>query len=62
MTGVLPCYHIYGLYVINLLSMYQAAKVVSFPAFDPGLFVKVIREHKVRKGKDRERAKGVRKV
>lgn len=48
----MPFYHIYGIYVVNLLSMYQAAKVVSFPAFDPALFVKVIREHKVRKGKE----------
>lgn len=47
---MLPFYHIYGMYVINLLSMYQATKVVSLSAFDPATFVRVIREHKVRMG------------
>ncbi|XP_050696858.1 uncharacterized protein LOC126985721 [Eriocheir sinensis] len=47
-TGLMPFYHIYGLYVVTLISMHQAAKVMSFPAFDSATFTRVIREQRVR--------------
>ncbi|XP_063847795.1 uncharacterized protein LOC135092925 [Scylla paramamosain] len=46
-TGLTPFYHVNGLYLITLIGMYQGAKVVSFPAFDPVSYVRVIREHKI---------------
>lgn len=49
LIGLLPYYHIYGLYVINLLSMYQGAKVVSMPAFTPEDYLRIVRENEVRK-------------
>ncbi|KAK3853350.1 hypothetical protein Pcinc_040108 [Petrolisthes cinctipes] len=46
--GVLPFYHIYGLYVTSLLNLYNGVKIVSFPSFQPEDFLRVLRDQQVR--------------
>nr|XP_053648238.1 uncharacterized protein LOC128699500 [Cherax quadricarinatus] len=44
--GVMPFYHVYGMHVVNLITLYLGAKVISLPAFTPQDFVRNIRDHK----------------
>nr|XP_053647997.1 uncharacterized protein LOC128699358 [Cherax quadricarinatus] len=46
--GVMPFYHVYGMHVVNLITLYLGAKVISLPAFTPQDFVRNIRDHKIR--------------
>lgn len=59
LIGLLPYYHIYGLYVINLLSLHQGLKVVSMPTFKPEDYIRIVRENEV---SVRERGNRVRDV
>ena len=44
--AVLPMYHIYGLGVTMTGCLHHGAKQIVMPSFEPGLFVKLLSEHK----------------
>ncbi|XP_071538506.1 probable 4-coumarate--CoA ligase 3 [Panulirus ornatus] len=46
-VGVIPFYHGYGLSFVSLSSFYRGVKVVSLPSFEPGDFLRIIKDHKV---------------
>ena len=45
--GLLPFFHIYGMEAILISGLWQGAKVVAVPKFDPTLFLSTIQKHKV---------------
>ena len=47
LVGVLPFYHIYGFTVILNIALCAGARVVTMPAFDPSLFLTVLKKHEV---------------
>lgn len=47
LIGVLPFYHIYGLVVILNLGIMQGVKTITMPKFDPGMFLKLMKQHGV---------------
>lgn len=44
--GILPFFHIYGMMVILINSLYMGCKVVSLSSFSPELFIKTLIGHK----------------
>ena len=46
--GLLPFFHMYGMSVVLLSSLYSGTKVVSLPKFDPKTFLGAIEKYKVR--------------
>ncbi|CAH1390322.1 unnamed protein product [Nezara viridula] len=44
--AILPCFHIYGLSVVLLQSLYCGGKVVTLPKFDENLFLNVMKKYK----------------
>ena len=47
LMGLLPFYHIYGLMVLQFLSLTTGSKVIVHPRFDPETFLKSIQEYRV---------------
>lgn len=47
LMGVVPFFHIYGIVVILLSSLYGGTSVVSLPKFEPDLFLSTIEKHRV---------------
>ena len=47
-VGVLPFFHAFGLVVAMFPGLYDGAKVVTLPLFEPGSFLHTVKYHKVR--------------
>lgn len=47
LIGVLPFFHIYGMVVILNLGLLAGVKTVTMPKFDPGMFLKLLKQHGV---------------
>jgi len=47
LIGVLPFFHIYGLTALLNCALSSGASIVTLPQFDPALFLRVLKEHKV---------------
>ncbi|XP_076061824.1 uncharacterized protein LOC143037462 [Oratosquilla oratoria] len=47
LMGLLPFYHIYGMLVIMAAGLRSGAKVVTVPKFEPQLYVKNLKEHRI---------------
>lgn len=47
LMGLLPFYHIYGLMVVQFLSLAMGAKVIVHPRFDAEQFLKSIQDYRV---------------
>lgn len=45
-SAVLPFFHIYGMSVIMLLSLYKGCQIVCLPKFDPQVYISSVKEHK----------------
>ncbi|CAL4127675.1 unnamed protein product, partial [Meganyctiphanes norvegica] len=45
--GVLPFYHIYGLHIITMMTLYSGGKIISLPTFTPQDYLRIIKDHKV---------------
>ncbi|XP_070537627.1 uncharacterized protein [Ptychodera flava] len=50
LPGLLPFFHIYGMVAILSAGLYQGAKVVTLPNFEPDAFFGVLHKHKVTRG------------
>ena len=47
LIGVLPFYHVYGFSIIMMSSLWQGAKLVTLPKFDPALFLSTLQKYRV---------------
>ncbi|KAK7076224.1 hypothetical protein SK128_028319, partial [Halocaridina rubra] len=47
LMGVLPFFHIYGMVCLMGLSLYEGAKMVTLPTFDPNLFSNTLEKYQV---------------
>jgi len=47
LLAVLPFYHIYGMVVIMNLALCVGARMVTIPAFEPELYMKLLKQHNV---------------
>lgn len=47
LMGILPFFHIYGMVVVLLSSLYGGAKIVSLPKFEPDSFLSSIEKHRI---------------
>ncbi|GFS23347.1 4-coumarate--CoA ligase [Elysia marginata] len=45
--GLLPLYHIYGMVVVQMISLMGGSSITFLPKFDPELFLKCIQEKKI---------------
>ena len=45
--GLLPFFHIYGMEGVLISALWQGAKVVTLPKFDPALFLSTIQKYKI---------------
>jgi len=45
--GVLPFYHIYGLHVVTMMTLYSGGKIVTLQTFTPQDYLRIIKDHQV---------------